>query len=299
LPLVEKTHNKTAFYKYMPADVAEIVLSNNTLRWSSPLIFNDPFDVPRELAYGLKPQQIKEAIVNHHLELYRNPPNDLSNLHPKMQFLINTIKSARSDKLINKMEDELRNSLSEEAPDSKNLDEFRNRWKNQIQEMRILCLCESHEKTSMWYHYADKYKGAVLEFLCTDDVDTPWRIAKPIEYTDENHLVSTPDGWAKLLNMEQTKALRKIFEASVYTKSTDWSYEHEWRVASFKRPHETGHFSDYPFDGRSIGNLYLGPLISEKTKNSLMQLSSKYPRMNIYQARIGISRKIIYKPIHG
>ena len=26
-----------------------------------------------------------------------------------------------------------------------------------VQNMRILCLCESYRKTSMWYHYADKY----------------------------------------------------------------------------------------------------------------------------------------------
>jgi hypothetical protein len=88
----------------MSAEVAEIVLSNNTLRWSSPLLFNDPFDVPREVAHGLEPQQIKEAVINYHLELYRNPPNDLSNLHPKVQFLINTIKVANSDKLINDVE---------------------------------------------------------------------------------------------------------------------------------------------------------------------------------------------------
>jgi len=283
----------------MSADTAEIVLRNNTLRWSSPLLFNDPFDVPRELAHGLKPRAIKKAIINYHLELYRNPPDDISNLDPKIQFLVNTIKTANSDQLINDIESDLRSSLSEDAPDSSNLDVFRDHWRQQIQEMRILCLCESHEKTSMWYHYADKYRGAVIEFLCTEDVDTPWRIAEPIEYTDENHLVSTSEGWAKLLSMEQEKALKKLFDASVYTKSTDWSYEYEWRIASFKRPHDKGHYSDNPFNGRSIGNLYLGPLIDEDLKEKLVQLSSRYPRMNIYEANIGISRKIIFEQISG
>ena len=54
-----------------------------------------------------------------------------------------------------------------------------------VQNMRILCLCESYRKTSMWYHYADKYKGAVIELICNDEIDSPWRIAEPIKYIDD------------------------------------------------------------------------------------------------------------------
>jgi hypothetical protein len=39
----------------MPASTAKIVLQNKTLRWSSPVEFNDPFDVPRELAFDVTP----------------------------------------------------------------------------------------------------------------------------------------------------------------------------------------------------------------------------------------------------
>jgi len=149
----------------------------------------------------------------------------------------------------------------------------------------------------MWYHYADKYTGAVIEFLCTEAIDTPWRIAEPIEYTDENHLVSTPKGWAKLMNMEKEIALKKLFDASVYTKSNDWSYENEWRIASFKGASEIGDYSDYLFDGRSIGNIYLGPLICQEAKKNLIGLSKKYPCIDVYQANIGVSRKIMFERI--
>jgi hypothetical protein len=33
----------------MSAATARIVLADRKLRWSSPILFNDPFDVPREM----------------------------------------------------------------------------------------------------------------------------------------------------------------------------------------------------------------------------------------------------------
>ncbi len=299
MPLVEKTHNRTKFYKYMSAETAEVVLKNNTLRWSSPELFNDPFDVPRELAHSLNSSEIMEAIVSYHLKLYRNPPNDLTNIHPKLQFLINTVRQSDTESLIKEIEKELRKYIAEEHFESKTLDQFREQWINLIPEMRILCLCESHKKTSMWYHYANEYTGAVIEFLCPENIDAPWRIAKPIEYTDENHIVSTPEGWAQLLSMRHENALDRLFETSVYTKSEDWSYEHEWRVASFKRQHEYGSYSDYPFDRESIGNLYLGPLINDTAKNKLISASKEYEHMNVYESKISVSRKITFNPSIG
>src|SRR5687767_14020057 len=43
------SHSRNSFYKYMSAGTAKTVLGNNTLRWSSPALFNDPFDVQFDL----------------------------------------------------------------------------------------------------------------------------------------------------------------------------------------------------------------------------------------------------------
>jgi hypothetical protein len=36
------------FFKYVTANTARTILENGTLRWSSPAMFNDPFDIRRE-----------------------------------------------------------------------------------------------------------------------------------------------------------------------------------------------------------------------------------------------------------
>ncbi|HEX9050369.1 MAG TPA: hypothetical protein VF841_07565 [Anaeromyxobacter sp.] len=48
-----RVHDRTSFFKYMPASKAQIVLSNKAMTWSSPVRFNDPFDTPRDMASGV------------------------------------------------------------------------------------------------------------------------------------------------------------------------------------------------------------------------------------------------------
>jgi hypothetical protein len=62
------------FYKYMPAATAKLVLRGRSLRWSSPLIFNDPFDFPRELAFGFSPSDLQLATGEVFAEYLQNPP---------------------------------------------------------------------------------------------------------------------------------------------------------------------------------------------------------------------------------
>ena len=45
-------HDRGYFFKYGTAEVALSILDNLKVRWSSPLLFNDPFDVERAFELG-------------------------------------------------------------------------------------------------------------------------------------------------------------------------------------------------------------------------------------------------------
>ena len=51
-PSPNRRHDRMAFFKYMTAPTAHIILDSGNQRWSSPVLFNDPFDVPREADLG-------------------------------------------------------------------------------------------------------------------------------------------------------------------------------------------------------------------------------------------------------
>jgi len=42
-------------------DTAKIILRDDTLRWSSPQLFNDPFDVPRKLEFEFSLEELQQA----------------------------------------------------------------------------------------------------------------------------------------------------------------------------------------------------------------------------------------------
>ena len=101
---------------------------------------------------------------------------------------------------------------------------LRELWKSWIPELRILCLTQSPSHAAMWYHYADQYKGAVLEFRCDDELDSAWLAAKPVTYPETKPAVYTAEGWAELLTMQQELAVQKMLDLSTYTKASDLDF---------------------------------------------------------------------------
>jgi hypothetical protein len=76
----------------MSADTALKVLKNQSLRWSSPVLFNDPFDVPRELSFGITPDQLVQASGQRLTDLFNQPPEDTTGLAHKLRMIVDSIK---------------------------------------------------------------------------------------------------------------------------------------------------------------------------------------------------------------
>lgn len=210
----------------MPASTARIVLGNRTLRWSSPILFNDPFDVPREMAFGFSSDQFADAGRRRIAELINSPPKDTSSLYGKLKLIAEAAKRGIPDEVKGEMLRSLQEMSVTYLPMGESIEELRSAWRGLIPEYRILCLTESPNHMAMWYHYADIYKGAVLEFRCVDELDSPWLIARPVVYMAEKPDIYTPDGWIRLMTNRTDSAVSEMMSIAAYTKAADWSYEH-------------------------------------------------------------------------
>jgi hypothetical protein len=281
----------------MSAKTAQIILRNRTLRWSSPIEFNDPFDIPREILFGIDTIDIQKAASECFIEIIKNPPDQTIDLNPKIQLILEAVKNADPDikkNIINEIE-----SMPNDASiDASSLEKLKTIWRGFIPEFRVLCLCETNDTVSMWYHYADKYKGVVIEFDCNDDLDSAWLVAEPVKYVDVIPEISSAIGWARILLKSKEKAIETLFKVCAFSKTPDWSYEKEWRIASFKRPHETGTVSDYKFNTKEIKSVYLGPLIEQNHKSDLLKiLNDNFPDADVYNSEISMNRTFIFSKI--
>lgn len=287
-----RKHDRQSFFKYLSVDTAKIVLNNQTLRWSSPLLFNDPFDVPREMSFGITPEELFQALSRQMVDLIENPPEDTSSLQPKLRLIVETVRNGISQKLKAELLEGIKDITSTHCPTSESMDGLRTMWRSFIPDFRILCLTESPNHMAMWYHYADKYRGAVLEFRCDDELDSAWLAAKPVTYPTTKPAIYTTEGWAKLLTMPNEHAIQTIIDVSTFTKTSDWSYESEWRITSFKRPADTGPFTDYKFHPKELAAVYLGPMISATDRDKLITLAANYPNVTVWSVSIGMDREL-------
>jgi hypothetical protein len=115
----------------------------------------------------------------------------------------------------------------------------------------------------MWHHYADAYQGAVLQFEALDELDSVWLVARPVVYQSAPPAIADARTWARCMLRKDQRTYLDLFTEYQYTKTPDWAYEREWRIATFRRAEDSAEFSDWGFDPRELVGVYLGPRCSE------------------------------------
>jgi len=73
---------------------------------------------------------------------------------------------------------------------------------------------------------------------------------------------------------------------SVYTKSTVWDYENEWRIVDKQREAEKGTFSDRSFNPQELVAVYFGCRIQPKPREHIIaQISNWASPVKLFQMR--------------
>lgn len=295
-----RVHNQQSFYKYMPLSTAKIILANHTLRWSSPLIFNDPFDVPRELLPDVNEKHIAQALARKLVSELKNPRDNFDGINVRLRPLLELFKTAfphgLSAEQVTDFEEFIVNpplgiGAQRAVQDLKIL------WRTQLKSRRILCLSESPFIMSMWNHYAEKYTGIVLEFACSDELESAWLLAKPIKYTNEKPLTYSADGMAELLLQEDGNAIAYINNEITFLKTPEWEYEREWRVPSYKREGDESFFSDFGFHPKELQSVILGPQFDMNQLNGIVAILRSYSHTTLHHAVLNAQREIILEAI--
>ncbi|GAF93587.1 unnamed protein product, partial [marine sediment metagenome] len=226
-----KPNHPKSFFKYMSAATAEIVLKTRTLRWSHPDEFDDSLDVARvcdEKMDENKQRHIQDALIDLAVNFSSNLNKKTTN--ERFECLASLISLFGSDKT---------SAISElkkgPVDISNSFTELNERWEEIRNDFRILCLGIEKDNHNLWDKYAENHNGVVIELACNDESDSPWRIAKPVEYVKEKDLFLTVEDWAKVLSLEQMKAVECIFDKCTLRKARDnehkWFEQNEWRIA--------------------------------------------------------------------
>jgi Protein of unknown function (DUF2971) len=97
----------------------------------------------------------------------------------------------------------------------------------------VFCYSVNKDHLLIWSHYADHHRGIVLELRPDTGQDSALLDSRAVRYSDERPLLyrSPRDMLEKSLLMSKEASAKAILEPLIYTKSTEWEYEQEYRLA--------------------------------------------------------------------
>jgi hypothetical protein len=158
--------------------------------------------------------------------------------------------------------------------------------------IRVFCCSKNGSTTSMWYHYADKYKGVVFSFKSIDSEIANFKkqADSPIEmdYVNKHPGMLTADDWISfMLNINETNSTYSIeFQNQLVLrllacKSEDWKPEDEIRflldLSKIQDKYKLTQVlnSDYystKLLEEEVAAIYLGPEISLRDEFAIISL---------------------------
>lgn len=284
-------HSIQKFYKYRDIDQTRKLLETGTLAWSSPLLFNDPFDTQVDLRFDFEINELQDPLLHRLVEIVTSddePLGDSGNT-----FFLALGLARRDFKSGRWTRDELTVRL---APVAKQMTERlqhglqKNQvvWREYLSVMRFLCLAVSNENVPMWEHYAKGGTGCAVEFVCPRDRPSIFWLAKPVSYSAGIPAIATLEEWLRHETGQFTLQLSDRFDRYAFSKSTRWSYEEEWRVARVLKnqtPEAASKKRDFlGFEPSDLSAIYFGYRASSEDLDAIWgMVKSKYPWVECFR----------------
>lgn len=271
------------FFKYTSFQTAKIVLASGRMRWSSPALLNDPFDISFDLHLDMDLTTVRRLAVDRlwadYLDDSQPGPNekfqawkDLSKLRcpdlTRVQFEADIAGA-------------LERSLQGLEPDAA---EMNAELRAVNKRSKILCLSETADNMLLWSHYAQQHYGAVLRFSTAGD-DNGFRAARQVAYATKMPTFVGNQEIADMVTGRANIASNTVMQKQIYTKSADWAYEREWRIyfghgRSPEAPHE-----DLRYGSEYLDGLIVGCRMSEIDRQELVGLAlARNPKVRLFVA---------------
>lgn len=299
-----------ALYKYVVPERIDI-LKNASLRFSQPAALNDPFEMKPHFEVLAEDQTIKEVFyTNSELQqgfeigcsMIEEVFTQLAHMFPDDDISQSALKKIKKElpppELLKKEVQQNYPQIVEELLElmKNNMPLVKNVLFTKFGEsIGVLSLTEKHDNILMWSHYANSYKGFVIEFDEKHEFFSQHRYPeksfgglRKVEYSDFRPKAHS------LIDLTP----REVF----LIKSKQWEYEQEWRMlVSFEGVSGLGLDSKgkpildddglpvclLPIPPSCIIGVIFGSRMSDTNKNAVSKLllkDARYSHVRKYQS---------------
>lgn len=273
-------------YKYSTIETARKILNNGTFRYSSPITFNDPFDIQTELHFPFDIEQLPEIILARMNELitddldvgvdpcdswgeiiiflrkkYLQGDYTLSNLKeyviPLLDYLCNIIEQTRA--------------------------QYNEEWEKDRKKVKIFCLSEKYQDILMWSHYANYHTGVCFKLKVMPDKENTICAARKVKYDTKPPTFFTAEDWVDSVLLNKKIDVGEIYIEYPLIKYNIWEYEAEWRVWAPFDQSQDENYLDMPIHKDEIESIYIGSKADLELSKEIIQLGKNRGVANFFQ----------------
>jgi len=268
-------NDRLHFFKYMTVSTAKIVLHNRTLRWSTSQVLNDPFDMRFKMSVDCDPDVLRSSVIENLWQVYSGTKAaDPANIMGAMM----TLLRSRNPSLTR---DDLDTGVGPGIDDSYRsllsvLARYQGHFDHHMSKMKILALTSKPDDVLMWTHYAGSHKGVVMRFRSIPELDSPYGMAKPMNYVGAPPPFYDMDDLVSIMSGTATTDSTKLVEKMVYTKSDRFAYENEWRISTGAGRNPDEPYEDVQFGAPELDGIIFGLAASDADVTSIREAAAPY-----------------------
>lgn len=150
---------------------------------------------------------------------------------------------------------------------------------------KVFCLSELPDSILMWSYYAQNHAGIVLRFR-NRTAGIRLKQARKVRYVDQVPPLFDDETLSDMLagygDLEENKILQNL----VWTKSSHWEHEQEWR-AYLPRGELYEAWEDIPFDAEELNGVIFGARMTADEKTAIIGLiDANYPHVGLFQSML-------------
>jgi hypothetical protein len=269
-------------------DVGLKALNHQTLRWSSPHLFNDPFEPNHSYSPDITHQKLLTGLIKEAMIMLFGPTEPTG----KANRLVAAISRWRDEERFSSEEEaeqvlkQLLNQVAEHQQED--IDRFLSKWQQFAKALRICCFSDKPDNLTCWQHYADNHQGIALRFASGEgtSLKDPQRVSyksQPLPLTSLKQQIDIAYGKAHSSDNHE-------FKDNLLTKNKVNNNEREWRCfgSDISQQNDPQHwYNDVKFVSSELQAVYLGLSCEQQHREAISQLiKNQYSKTKIYQAQI-------------
>lgn len=279
----------SSLVKFCPIDAGVKILSTQTLRWSAPHLFSDPFELdyesqPDVSAEGLLDVLLREALI---MLFGPNTPTGRHNRFVNIMARWREQERFCDEEEAQEVLHELLGQIAEIQ--TRHVNEYMEQWRNFASAARIACFSEKPNNVACWQRFADQHRGIALRFECGEGTGLP----KPqqVSYQTIAPVVTSRQEQLEIIYGRRNAPTVDDFPAKFLIKGRQDHLEQEWRCFDSTRNNDVHEaelwFDLHKFPAHELRAIYFGALMNDADKDLIAKLMrANYPTAKIYQASI-------------